>query len=282
MKGDMIDIFATLVMIGCVTGLALFLRAYFISYSGGVETPIENLESVQAAYQVEACLVGLGGEEYITSDLLDEKNGEFIGTLCNIPYPPIYAKIKDVENGKTWEFDRPLKIETLEALYTVYKTVSNIPPFPPWVLEKIKTIWYRKRQTSKPKHEIFVPILYEKKSYFTDDESIFESWKYYVIVFSKKDGNLNLDIYPIERYEGEISSLRTVQIKGEKEGGESQMSDLATEMKNLQKGVEKTIIFYQELRRHMAFKELKEYFDDDISVNMYIKEIHGGRLYVEV
>lgn len=282
MKGDMIDIFATLVMIGCVTGLALFLRAYFISYSGGVETPIENLESVQAAYQVESCLVGLGEEEYITSDLLDEKNGEFIGKLCNITYPPIYAKIKDIENGKTWEFKRPTTIEALEALYKSYEIISKVPTTNLWVWEKIKTIWYRKRQTSKPKHEIFVPILYEKKSYFTDDESIFESWKYYVIVFSKKDGNLNLDIYPIERYEGEISSLRTVQIKGEKEGGESQMSDLATEMKNLQKGSEKRIIFYQELRRHITFKELKEYFDGYISVNLYKKEIHGGRLYVEV
>ncbi len=281
MKGDMIDIFATFVMIGGVIATVFFLRAYFISYSGEVETPMENIEALQAAYAVERCLTGLGDYDYITADVLDEKKGEFVGKedFCNIPYPPIHAEVTDIETGEKWEFTRPKTVAALKAV------LVNAPS---WLWDKI-TFWESARERSQPKHEIFVPILYNKITGFGKDDQVIESWKKYVIVYSKINDDLKLDIYPIERYDKDVASLQAVEVKTADD-----LKQLTDEMKNITSGTERTKILTESLYRRMTAGDLRGSFEltaetdkcgslgGKICITLHAKEIHGGKLYVEI
>ncbi|MEM5871900.1 MAG: hypothetical protein QW051_03440 [Candidatus Aenigmatarchaeota archaeon] len=295
MKGDMIDIFATLVFIGLAIGLAFFLRAYFISYDYAI-TPLENLEALEMAYAIESCFQSLGGEIYITSDFLDKEKGKSLAEICNIIYPPIYLKITDTENNKEWEFGS--RISTFTDLNNFYDKLSKSILFPlDFPLDFLKSLWWKKREKSKPTHEIFVPIMYKKISDFKNDDTIFESGKYYVIVYSKKNGVLNIDIYPIERYEGDIDNLQNSQ-KIEIIKNENDMKNFATNVKSISEGSEKIVIMIEYFRRRIKFEEFKEYFGENVIteyygpgeksekimyyINLYTPEIHGGRLYVEI
>lgn len=279
MKGDMIDIFATFIMIGGVIATVFFLRAYFISYSGGVETPMENLEALQAAYAVERCLAGLGDYDYITADVLNGKKGEFVGKedFCNIPYPPIHAEVTDIETGEKWEFTRPKTVAALKAV------LVNAPS---WLWDKI-TFWESARERSKPKHEILVPILYDQLTVFGKDDTVIESWKKYVIVYSKNNTDLKLDVYPIERYNKDVASLQPVDIKTAND-----LKQLTDDMQNINPGTERARILTA--YRRMTADDLRGSFGltaetdecgslgGKICITLHTKEIHGGKLYVEI
>lgn len=287
MKGDMIDIFATLIFIAGVVGTVVFLRAYFITTTGGVETPMENFESLQAAYAVESCFLSLGGKDYVTSEFLDSKDGEFVGEedFCNIPYPPIHAEVTDMETGKEWEFDRPFG-PALEHFFDKFRD---------WFKEGKFIFWKERREVSRPKHSIFIPIMYESITNLGGDDVIFKNGRKYVIVYSKihdagaRGDDLKLDVYPIERYEGELSGLTQTKIEND-----GDLRGLGEEMENLPTGSQKSTIIVN-VYRDITVGEIIGKFGlasdpskcgssmgKKICITYFGREIHGGKLHVEI
>ncbi len=287
MKGDMIDIFATWVFIAGVIGIVFFLRANFISTTGGVETPMENFESLQAAYAVESCFLSLSEENYVTSEFLDSKEGEFVGEedFCNIPYPPIHAEVTDMETGKKWEFDRPFG-PALEKFFDKFRG---------WVKDKKFIFWKKQREISRPKHSIFIPIMYESVTSLTGDDAIFKNGGKYVLIYSKihdagvKGDDLKLDVYPIERYSGELSGLTQTKIENE-----GDLRGLEEEMENLPTGSQKSTIIVNVYKDITVGEIIGKFglasdpsvcggsFGKKICITYFGREIHGGKLHVEI
>lgn len=288
MKGsDIQDILSTLIFIAAIIGTFWFMRTSFISYRGGIETPMENFESLQAAYAVESCLVTLSGEGYITSRILDEKDGEFVGEddFCNIIHPPIHAEITDLDTGKEWEFDRPTGAD-LERFFD--KTRD-------WAWDII-TFWKSRRGERQPEHTIFVPILYNDVTSVGETDTVMEAWKRYVVRYSKSRGrgvegdNVRLDIYPIERYTEDASVLEVVEIKTMEE-----FEGFKKEIEGLPEGSEKTVVLINHVRRFMEAGEIRgsyklasspeecgETSGKKMCIHLYVREIHGGKLYVKI
>lgn len=291
MKGDMIDIFATLIFIGGVIATVIFIRAYFISYTGGVQTPMENMEALQAAYAVESCFVLKSGGEYISADFLDQQKDRFVGesNFCNIQYPPINARVKDMETGKEWGFTRPQTIAALKAV------LVNAPS---WVWDKIETIWSKQRERSQPKHTIFVPITYPKVTGFGASDVLLGNGKKYVIAYSQINepiagDDLKLDVYPIDRYDKSLSWVtaeNTVKI-----ASGTDLDKLKKEMKEMPAGTVRTKVvenYYKDITAgditpsgfgltadigecgHSAWSKM--------CITSWSREIHGGMLYVEI
>jgi hypothetical protein len=285
---DMSDIFATLIFIGAVIGTVMLLQAYFISYTGGVQTPMENMEALQAAYAVDSCFVSLGQKEYVTSDFLDQYNRKFVGeeNFCDIAYPPIYAKVTDVENGNEWTFDRP----TGAALESFFGSTRL------WLKNKILP-WTKSRESSKPSHSIFIPIIYDKVTGFARDSIVFGGGRRYVIVFSgvadkalfgKSD--VNLEVYPIETYGKDVSGMGVMEINTIDD-----INKLKDQLKGIQPGTEKKIVVVN----HLLNVQASDITDDSLKlaagqdmcgnsasqllcITGHEREIHGGRLYVEI
>lgn len=287
MKGDMIDIFATLVFIAGVFGTVVFLGANFISTTEGVETPMENFESLQAAYAVESCFLSLGEKDYVTSEFLDSREGDFVGEedFCNIPYPPIHVEVTDMETGKEWEFDRPLGA-ALEHFFDKFRG---------WVKDKKFIFWKKQREISRPKHSIFISIMYESITNLGGDDVIFKNGGKYVIFYSKihdtgvKGDDLKLDVYPIERYEGELSGLTQTKIENDKN-----LTDFEDEMGNLPTGSQKSTIIVNVYRDVTVGDIIGKFglasdpsvcggsLGKKICITYFGREIHGGKLHVEI
>ena len=294
----MLDLFAGLIFIGAVILAIWFLQTYYVSYKGGVETPMENIEALQAAYAVESCLVALSGGDYASSDVLYQKNGKFVGgeDFCNIPYPPIFAEVTDLETGNKWEFTRPVSIADLKKAY------ESIPTTLPWVWDKIESIWQKQRETAQPKHTIFIPIMFESVLKYGENDVVMESGRKYVLVYGgiKDTGfldmdDLKVDIYPAESYGKGISHLTLEEIKTTDD-----LKNLAGDMEKVQTGTEKTRLVVNYLNRYGFYKNIeagdmkgpfglasnpKDCGDSGgkkICITLHQREIHGGKLYVAI
>ncbi len=287
MKGDMADIFASLVFMAGVLGTIVMLNTYFIYRTGGVETPMENLESLQAAYAVESCFLFLSGENYITSEFLDSRNVKFVGKedFCNIPYPPIHAEVTDMESGEKWEFTRPLGTKLKDA----YFAPSN------WLIDKFG-VWRAQRQSSQPKHSIFIPIMYKNITRFGSDDVVFKNGRKYVVVYTKvhdptilRKDDLKLDVHPIELYGKSLYGLPQIMIENE-----WNLTGLKKEMGDIPVGSQNTILMtnvYKDITGGdirgsfgLAIKpsDCGSSSGKKICVRYFGPEMHGGKLYVKI
>lgn len=286
MKGTMIDVFATLIFIGAVIGTVAFLNASFIKFTGGVETPVENLNALQAAYAVEQCFMAFGEEGYVTREFLDGKKGEFVGDddFCNISYPPIHAEVADVETGEEWKFDRPL-FSDLERIFDKSRA---------WLWDKI-TFWKSKGEESHPEHTIFMPIMYDHFGNFAGGDVVVSKGKKYVLIYHKihdpgvRADDLSLEIYPVERYDGDISMARVICIETEPE-----LTAVRDEMDSASAGSQRSLLITNTYRDITA-DDLRGRFDltadhedcgDSLGRKLCLthrgRQIHVGRLYVKI
>jgi len=282
MKGlvDMGEVIATLIFIGAVIATVLILRSDFISHTGGVETPIENLEALQAAYAAESCFLSLSGGDYITADFLAANSRDFIGdeNFCNIAYPPIHAEITDVDTGEEWVFDRP----ALADLERIFDSTRK------WMVDKL-VFWKSAREKSKPEHTIFVPILYEKVKKAGDEDIIFRNGRKYILTCHKSGNDLILDVHPIERY-GALPAFapeRWIE-------GDGNLVSLRSEMDSISDGTQKSftvIVDYRDIKAGELTGDYELVADHDecgkggrkkICMSHWGTEIHSGRLYVKV
>lgn len=276
MKGDMLDIFSTIIFIGAAVATILFLNEYFISYRGGVQTPIENLEALQAAYAVEACLSSLSGGDYVTSDFLDSKNGmsKSVNEICGISDPPMFVRITDIDSGKEWVFIQPAD-DALESIFD-------------WTRDKL-SIWKKRKETSNPKHSIFIPILYEKVAISSENAAVLGSGRKYVLVYSNTGDSLKLDIYPLERYGKDVAGMQLLEIK---DAGD--LKSLADDMAATPQNTERTKLVAGHLYRDVKAGDIIGQFeladpdecggsaDGKICMTQHEGEMHGGMLYVKI
>ena len=154
-------IIALMFFVAWVISISMFFSAHFIKPQGSFETPTENIEAYEAAYFVRSCFEN---SSVIYTDTLDNLKGD-ITDICGIPYPPIEATVKDIENGREWKFKMP--------------SIAKLKKYFGWLINELK-IWGRRHVSST--HDISVPIAYRNMALGKDD-----------IIF-KNDGNYLMKI----------------------------------------------------------------------------------------
>ncbi len=275
MKGDesITATISTLIFIAGVIVTIIILKLYFVSYSGGVVTPIENIEAVEAAYTVESCFKNLSGGNYIANDFLDAHtkiskdindmddyyNFNYVGVLCGVPYPPIEAEIKDIENGNTWIFEMPS-----EDFLT--KTFS-------FTKKQITRIFHRPKEKSKPKHSIWIPILYRDYVLKSGGDIVMEMNKRYVVEYGSLNGKTSLDIYPLEMYMSKKPSENLIIDDNE------DIYRLKEKINGLDTSIKRSLLVMNNYRDVTA-DEIKT---DAFKIIKILKsEVHMGRLNVRI
>lgn len=187
MKGfeEIINIVSVLIFIGGVIAISALIINHFLGLKGNVDTPIENLEAIHSAYAVENCFRGLDNNR-ITFEFLEKNNNDYISDICKIAYPPIEADIKDLEDGRSWDFPIPV-LDELKQKFD-------------WLRQRLD-LW--RDGKIHPEHSIWIPIFYDDfVPVNKEDEVVMKNGGDYVIHAYKNSDNLIVEIYPISDYEG--------------------------------------------------------------------------------